>query len=761
MLNLDIKIKKDGQQYTKAEMKKMGWTPQLIRERVPELRRNSGGVYYRASDVRKALEAEPSLLEQLAKQRVEAGARSRLVATPDKTRAELARKLTPLLQKAFDEAELDPDTRIVANQWHKLFLGGLLAPQPSAYHEKYRITPGDQVTKRLLDFVDETRNFTAAAWANRWWRIGQTAWTMIANPGDNPNTQAYVQALAALAQKEIRTQIIDKGVEESVSEIFSVPAIQAQYPSQYFLYDCYATFYVPALISRDLSKLIAVDPKDEYPAARQMFRRFEIHVGGTNTGKTYQSLQRLKQAASGVYLAPLRLLALEVQERLLADGVVCSMLTGEEEDIREGATHISSTVEKLNLSQEYEVAVIDECQMINDRERGYAWTRAILGVRASEIHLCVAPEGLHILERLIKALGEPYTVIKHERKVPLRWIDRQVKLKEARKGDAFVAFSKKRVLQLAEELRKLGIPTSIIYGNLPYATRRQQMQMFLNGETTALVATDAIGMGLNLPIRRVIFTQDEKYDGEVVRPLRPGEVRQIAGRAGRFGLYNEGFAAMGPDCDHDLGSMLETVPPSIDQAALGFSDLVLKVDRPLIDVLKVWNQMPVKAPYKRMDISRHISIISYIQNTLKLVFSKEDLLKASNIPFDERDAAVQAQFAIYCKTYAAGKTTLPRPEREGNRLGNLELYYKLLDLYYSFAKTFGFQWDQEWLMEEKEVVAEEINYLLVHDLKKRGASCRRCGGPIALDSPYSICDKCYRKQRQERERQRRYWDIYA
>ena len=143
MLNLDIKIKKDGQQYTKAEMKKMGWTPQLIRERVPELRRNSGGVYYRASDVRKALEAEPSLLEQLAKQRVEAGARSRLVATPDKTRAELARKLTPLLQKAFDEAELDPDTRIVANQWHKVFLGGLLAPQPSAYHEKYRITPGD------------------------------------------------------------------------------------------------------------------------------------------------------------------------------------------------------------------------------------------------------------------------------------------------------------------------------------------------------------------------------------------------------------------------------------------------------------------------------------------------------------------------------------------------------------------------------------------------------------------------------------------
>ena len=168
--------------------------------------------------------------------------------------------------------------------------------------------------------------------------------------------------------------------------------------------------------------------------------------------------------------------------------------------------------------------------------------------------------------------------------------------------------------------------------------------------------------------------------------------------------------------------------------------------------------MPVKAPYQRMDITRHISIISYIQNILKLDFSKEDLRRAANIPFDEKDPAVQAQFAVYCKAYAAGAVTLPHPERDGNRLGSLELYYKQLDLYYSFSKTFGFVWDKEWLMEEKELVAEDINYLLIHDLKKRGASCRKCGGPIPLDSPYSICNKCYQKQR--RERQRQYWNFY-
>ena len=122
---------------------------------------------------------------------------------------------------------------------------------------------------------------------------------------------------------------MDTGITEPTADIFSFKSIRNNYPVNEGLYTCYLTYYVPAAITRDLEKLIVVDPKDEYPAARQMERRFEIHVGGTNTGKTYQSLQRLKEAATGVYLAPLRLLALEVQERMLDDGVICSMLTGE------------------------------------------------------------------------------------------------------------------------------------------------------------------------------------------------------------------------------------------------------------------------------------------------------------------------------------------------------------------------------------------------------------------------------------------------
>ena len=332
-----------------------------------------------------------------------------------------------------------------------------------------------------------------------------------------------------------------RGEKTEVMQIISMPGFPSHKLLDQSLYQIYLVDTIPAMIRTQLGALIAVDPKDEYPETRMTERRFFIHVGGTNTGKTYQSLQRMKQAASGVYLAPLRLLALEVQETMLAAGVNCSMLTGEEEDIRPGSTHISSTVEKLDVHRAFEVAVVDECQMIADPERGFAWTRAILGCNAGEMHLCTAPEALDLLIRLIESCGEPYEVIRHERMVPLTLQEETITLDEIEDGDALIAFSKRNVLLMAEELRARGRPASVIYGALPYATRRLQMQRFLDGETKLLVSTDAIGMGLNLPIRRVVFTRDTKFDGRTSRPLKPSEVKQIAGRAGRFGVYDEGF----------------------------------------------------------------------------------------------------------------------------------------------------------------------------------------------------------------------------
>ena len=187
------------------------------------------------------------------------------------------------------------------------------------------------------------------------------------------------------------------------------------------------------------------------------------------------------------------------------------------------------------------MAVIDECQMIADRERGFAWTRAILGVLAPEVHLCAAPEARDLLIRIIESTGDTWEEIRHLRKTPLVCMRREIDFDDVKPGDALITFSKLGVLSVAEDLRAHGKEPAIIYGALPYSTRRRQMEGFLEGRMQYVVSTDAIGMGLNLPIRRVIFLDTRKFDGVERRDLKPAEIQQIAGRAGRYGMYDKGY----------------------------------------------------------------------------------------------------------------------------------------------------------------------------------------------------------------------------
>ena len=237
------------------------------------------------------------------------------------------------------------------------------------------------------------------------------------------------------------------------------------------------------------------------------------------------------------------------------------------------------------MKRYFDVAVIDECQMIADSERGYAWTRAILGVQAPEVHLCSAPEAKNLLLRLLKSCGDSVEVVEHQRKTPLICMNRVVDYLDIQPGDALITFSKVGVLSVAEDLRQHGKEPAIIYGALPYATRRKQVEGFLNHEREYVVSTDAIGMGLNLPIRRIIFMDTEKFDGKERRELKPEEVQQIAGRAGRYGIYDKGYVG----ATQNLGlirTAMETVVPPLTYAVAGFSDLVLMVDFDLLEVLE-------------------------------------------------------------------------------------------------------------------------------------------------------------------------------
>lgn len=292
---------------------------------------------------------------------------------------------------------------------------------------------------------------------------------------------------------------------------------------------------------KDVREVLNLDDyANNFPIARGLSRTIKLIVGPTNSGKTFEALETLKSANSGLYLAPLRLLAMEVFDKLNSAGIPCNLHTGEEHIDIPGAKHTASTIEMMDSKSIVDVAVIDEFQMLKDNSRGWAWTAALTGVPAKQVFAVGSKEALEMTVQLYKYLKEDYSIVELERKTPLILLKDPVTVYDVKKHDIVVAFTRKEVLNIAAQLRKRGLNVSAIYGSLSPEVRRKQSELFLDGTHDVVVATDAIGMGLNLPAARVIFSTTTKFDGKEKRKLLPTEVKQIAGRAGRFGLFEKG-----------------------------------------------------------------------------------------------------------------------------------------------------------------------------------------------------------------------------
>ncbi|UUZ48329.1 hypothetical protein LP420_36580 [Massilia sp. B-10] len=268
--------------------------------------------------------------------------------------------------------------------------------------------------------------------------------------------------------------------------------------------------------------------------ARRMPRRFIALLGPTNSGKTHRAMEALAKAGSGVYLAPLRLLALENFERLQAarphgKELAVSLVTGEERRLADGATHVASTVEMLDTRTEVEVAVIDEIQMLADRDRGSAWTAAVCGAPASVVYLVGAPEARRAIEALAERLDCPLEVHMLKRMGPLAMESTAVrKLRNIRRGDAVIAFSRREVLMWRDMITELGLAVATVYGNLAPEVQRAQAERFHDGSADVVVATDALAMGLNMPIAHIVMTTSVKFNGVEEEEISASLARQIA-----------------------------------------------------------------------------------------------------------------------------------------------------------------------------------------------------------------------------------------
>lgn len=249
-------------------------------------------------------------------------------------------------------------------------------------------------------------------------------------------------------------------------------------------------------------------PAEWYPGARAIQRKIHLHVGPTNSGKTYHALKRLEEAKSGFYAGPLRLLAHEVYTRLNAKGIPCGLVTGDEVKLPEEKQPMihSNTVEMVPLSKDVEVAVIDEIQMIGNEQRGWAWTRALLGSQASEVHLCGETRVVPLIREIANSLGDSLEIHNYQRLNPLKALSTSLKgnFNNLRKGDCVVAFSRIQIHALKQEIeRTTGRRAAIVYGSLPAEIRSQQADLFNDPDNDYdfLVASDAIGMGLNLYVQ--------------------------------------------------------------------------------------------------------------------------------------------------------------------------------------------------------------------------------------------------------------------
>jgi ATP-dependent RNA helicase SUPV3L1/SUV3 len=276
-------------------------------------------------------------------------------------------------------------------------------------------------------------------------------------------------------------------------------------------------------------------------------------LGPTNTGKTHLAVERMCGHSSGMMGFPLRLLAREVYDRVVAikGANQVALITGEEKIVPPGALYYLCTAESMPVDGDYAFVGLDEAQLGSDPERGHVFTDRLLRARGREETMIL---GSASIGRVVKALVPEAEIISRPRFSTLSYAGAK-KLSRLPKRSAVVAFSAEEVYAVAEMLRRFRGGAAVVMGALSPRTRNAQVQMFLNGEVDYLVATDAIGMGLNLDVAHVAFASLRKFDGRRTRRLTVSEMAQIAGRAGRhhkdgtFGSlgHEDGDAAFTPE----------------------------------------------------------------------------------------------------------------------------------------------------------------------------------------------------------------------
>jgi len=267
-------------------------------------------------------------------------------------------------------------------------------------------------------------------------------------------------------------------------------------------------------------------------------------LGPTNTGKTHLAIETMLSFDTGMIGFPLRLLAREVYDKVIKKTSLdkVALITGEEKIIPPNAKYYLCTVESMPVDKKLDFVGVDEIQMCADHERGHIFTDRLLNVRGNKLTMLM---GSNTIKGIISRLDDDIEFINRDRLSKLSYAGHK-KISRINRKTAIIAFSAEEVYAIAELIRRQKGGAAIVMGSLSPKTRNAQVELYQSGDVDFLVATDAIGMGINMDLDHVYFSNLKKFDGKKLRKLNLSEIGQIAGRAGRY--LNDGYFGITGDC---------------------------------------------------------------------------------------------------------------------------------------------------------------------------------------------------------------------
>jgi len=497
--------------------------------------------------------------------------------------------------------------------------------------------------------------------------------------------------------------------------------------------------------------------------ARKIPRKIIYHMGPTNSGKTYHAIEALTKARKGCYLAPLRLLAAELYDTMNTKGVKTTLLTGEEVIEVEDATHYSSTIEMAKLNEEFTCAVIDEIQMITDKQRGWAWTRALVNLHAYEVHVCGDGSVLDLIKQIVDLCGDELEVRNYERMTKLEVEDRPISLAQLQKSDALIVFSRRNALKYKYDLEQLGFKVSIIYGMLSPEVRREQARKFDKGVTDVIVSTDAISMGMNLPIKRIVFTTLVKHIDSQEHPITMSEIKQIAGRAGRFQRFPIGKVTCLQKVEEGLDDIQAALDSTLDQQTQSMVgpdlDIFTKVNNALSshnlpilrlsEFLRLFNTMTFTKPFYCVDLKEMIELAETVED----IDHNHELSSAEIFGFACAPVNLglleHVQYYVWIlKKFVVNEIIKNEHiNHHSNEIDYLETTIKCVELFQWLARHFNnknFEFDEKDLLDNKLQAIDKLNTLLSDKITP---TCSSCGCKLPEQSKFPICEECFAQRK--------------